>query len=357
MKVLTYQRSELAEVVSRSRRERNNMNIYDISKMAGVSIATVSRVLNGSDRVSEKTRKKVLDAVEETNYIPNVFARGLTLDSMKTVGIMVAETTDRYFAKGVYYTEEALKSHGYDTILNCSGYELEDKQKALEILMSKRIDAAILIGSNYIEPIESDRSYILDASERIPIAIVNGFMEGDNIYCTFCNDFQATFDVTNRLMDAGREKIVFLYQAHTYSCKQKMAGFRAAYQARAVELDEERIVLAKNDLFDAREKLADLRARGIEFDAIVTAGDNFAVAANKFAKEHGIKVPDDLFIVGYDNSELAVTAEPEITSFDSKVEVLSAKAVDSLVKVLNGREASKKICVSGELIQRETTNF
>ena len=134
-------------------------------------------------------------------------------------------------------------------------------------------------------------------------------------------------------------------------------GFRAALQSRAAECDERRIILVKNDLFDTRTKLAELADSGVEFDGIVATNDNFAVAANKFARERGLRVPEDLSIVGYDDSELAISAEPEITSIDSKVEILATEAVNSLVEAFEGGTPKKKICITGEIVERETTAF
>ena len=98
------------------------MNIYDIAELSGVSIATVSRVVNDSPKVSEKTKMKVRAVMEANNYTPNVFARGLGLNSMKTVGIVCPDVSDDYMAGSVAYLEKRLRSYGYDCILYCSGY-------------------------------------------------------------------------------------------------------------------------------------------------------------------------------------------------------------------------------------------
>ena len=100
------------------------MTIYDISKKAGVSIATVSRVLNGSSNVSEKTKQKVLNVIEQCGYTPNAFARGLGLNTMKTIGIMCSDPTDMYLASAINFLETELRSQGYNSILCCTGFEL-----------------------------------------------------------------------------------------------------------------------------------------------------------------------------------------------------------------------------------------
>ena len=154
------------------------MNIYDVSERAGVSIATVSRVLNGNPNVSEKTRNRVLEIMDELGYTPNVFARGLGLNTMKTVGIMCSDSSDPYLANAIYYLERELRSHGYDSILCCTGTSLENKRQYFELLLSKRVDAMILAGSKFIEMKEEDNSYIIEAAKDLPVMLVNGFLDG-----------------------------------------------------------------------------------------------------------------------------------------------------------------------------------
>ena len=152
------------------------MNIYDVSKKAGVSIATVSRVLNGNANVSDKTKNKVLVAMKELDYTPNIFARGLGLNTMKTIGIMCSDSSDTYLANAVYYLEQELRRHNYDSILCCTGQDSETKKKYLDLLISKRVDGIILAGSQFVlnQP-GSDNRYILNAAKEVPIVLANGF--------------------------------------------------------------------------------------------------------------------------------------------------------------------------------------
>ena len=119
------------------------MNIYDIAELSGVSIATVSRVVNDSPKVSEKTKMKVRAVMEANNYTPNVFARGLGLNSMKTVGIVCPDVSDDYMAGSVAYLEKRLRSYGYDCILYCSGYEYE-VQASIDALRKGCIECAAM---------------------------------------------------------------------------------------------------------------------------------------------------------------------------------------------------------------------
>ena len=147
------------------------MNIYDISEQSGVSIATVSRVINNSGYVSEKTRKKVMAVIEKNSYSPNAFARGMSTSSMKTIGILSTNIRDLYQAQCVYYLEQDLKKHGYTAMLCCTGDELEAKKEHVELLASRHVDALIFIGSHFIEKNERDNGYIYAASNHVPVFI------------------------------------------------------------------------------------------------------------------------------------------------------------------------------------------
>ena len=136
----------------------------------------------------EKTRRKVLKVMDELGYTPNVFARGLGLNTMKTIGIMCSDSSDPYLAGAIYYLEQELRRNGYDSLLCCSGYLPETKKKYLELLLSKRVDAVILAGSHYVDGRQKDNDYLIEASKELPIMLVNGCLDGKQIYSTVCDD-------------------------------------------------------------------------------------------------------------------------------------------------------------------------
>ena len=213
------------------------MNIYDVSEKAGVSIATVSRVINGNNNVSEKTKQKVLDVMKEIGYTPNVFARGLGLNTMKTIGIMCTNSADPYLAYAVYYLERELRANGYDAILCCTGNDLSAKKDYLELLLSKRVDAVILVGSKFLETKLADNKYIIDAAAKLPIMLLNGYLEGTNIYGTLCDDESAVYNVTDGLIKSGRRDIVYLYTSTSLSGQCKLAGYKKAHFVHNVPIN------------------------------------------------------------------------------------------------------------------------
>jgi LacI family transcriptional regulator/LacI family asc operon transcriptional repressor len=331
------------------------MNIYDVSEKAGVSIATVSRVINGNPNVSEKTKEKVLTVMEELGYTPNVFARGLGLNTMKTIGIMCADSSDPFLANAVYYLERELRKNGYDSFLCCTGYELKNKQSYLRLLLSKRVDAIILVGSYFIEFNKKDNSYILNAAKEIPIMFINGYLNQPNIYCTLCDDYQSTFDATNLLFEQGKKDILYLYTSKSFSGIEKLNGYKAAVNAKYQSINEDLIQICPGTINDAKEILLNLSDKGLHFDAVFAAEDILAVGAIKYAKEKELKIPNDLSIIGYNNSLLSTCCDPELTTVDNHVETLSITTVNTLMRVLDGNTVPNKTTISNDLILRNTT--
>ena len=330
------------------------MNIYDVSKKAGVSIATVSRVLNGNRNVSDKTKERVLSVMEELGYTPNVFARGLGLNTMHTIGILCSDSSDAFLANAVYYIEQALRKNGYESFLCCTGYELENKKNYLRLLLSKRVDAVILVGSHYLEANKADNNYIISAAEEVPVMMINGYLNHPNIYCTLCDDYQAVYDTVARLAAHGRKNFAFLYRSDSSSSRTKIKGFRDGIAAAGLTISEDAVRLCPNDIPATQTILSDLYNEGTAYDAILTSEDCLAVAAVKFAGTAGLRVPEDLEIVGYNNSLLGICTEPELSTLDNHVETLSITTVNTLMRVLQGADVPNKTMISNDFIVRGT---
>lgn len=333
------------------------MTIYDISEKAGVSIATVSRVLNGSDNVSEKTRQKVLDVINQYEYIPNAFARGLGLNTMKTIGIMCADSSDLFLAKAIYYLEQKLRANGYDSILCCTGYNLENKINCMNLLITKKVDSIILAGSNFVHEKEADNKYIIDAASQVPVMILNAALDAPNVYSVVSDDAASMYDATMRMIEAGIEDILYFYNSYSYSGRKKLAGYRTAMEEKGLLRDEfmQFYQGSHEDVHAMTKHLLNLHGKGISFHGLICSDDIFALAGIKYAKELNLKIPEDLSIIGYNNSLLTNCCEPELTSIDNKLEALCQHLITTLLGVLDGNEMPKKTVFSGELVKRGTT--
>lgn len=334
------------------------MTIYDISEKAGVSIATVSRVLNGSGSVSEKTRKKVLDVISRYEYTPNAFARGLGLNTMKTIGILCADSSDLYLAKAVYYIEQKLRLNGYDSILCCTGYDLEAKAAAVNLLINKKVDALILAGSNFIYENDADNQYVTDAAAQLPLMLLNAALDAPNVYSVISDDFTSVYEATLQMISGGVRDIVYFYNSASYSGKKKLAGYLAAMEEKKLMNGAELVQFyqgSHEDIPAMTEHLKKLHSGGTRFHGVIASDDTLALAAVKFAKLMGYSVPEDFSVLGYNNSILVNCCDPELTSIDNKLETLCQHLINTLMGVLSGNEMPKKTVFSGEIIWRGTT--
>lgn len=333
------------------------INIYDIAKMSGVSIATVSRVVNNNPKVSEKTKAKVMEAIEKSGYTPNVFAQGLGLKSMRTIGILVPSIADLYMSRAVAYIEDNLHDAGYDCILHCSGYTAAEKETHIQLLLNKKIDAIILVGSTYAGSDDETHNtdYIRRAAKDVPVFIINGLVDGENIFCTASNDYQASYDVTTALIESGRTKTLFLTDSRSYSANQKKKGYKQALTNAGINPDDNMMIFTENSI-ETVKKL--LNNTSLEFDSVFATDDAMAIGAIKYALSKNLKVPTDISIVGYNNSTLCICSEPELSSVDNKIEKVCKDTCDRLIQILKGADnVPNQSVVACSLVKRATTDF
>lgn len=336
------------------------MTIYDISKKAGVSIATVSRVLNGSDKVRPATRKKVMDIIEKYDYTPNAFARGMGLHSLQTVGILCADSSDIFLAKAVYYLEQELQVNGYESLLCCTGYNLDIKKNYLDLILSKKVDGIILVGSNFIGTSEEENQYIKDVSSQVPIMLLNAAFDYPNVYSTLCDDYTSMYEITTAMIDAGIRDILYLYNSVSYSGAKKLHGFTAAMEARGVTEYENRLLFYEGDpqqMSDVADYIERFAGEHPSFHGVIASEDPLAIGAMKYARRMKLRVPQDLSVIGYNNSILTTCCTPELSSVDNRLETQTHQLVQTLLGVLAGEEMPKKSIFSGKLIKRGTTLF
>ena len=333
------------------------MNIYDIAELAGVSIATVSRVINDSPNVAEKTKLRVREIMEKHAYVPSGFSRGLGLNSMKTIGLVCPDAADDYIAKAVARLEHSLRDYGYDCVLCCSGYAYEDCQIAVNTLLRRRVDALVLIGSVYAadDPDDQRVNYIREAAKQTPVFLINGWVRGENICCAVCDDFDASYAAVTEMIQSGRRRILFLSDLDTVSTNLKRKGCQAALARAGLKLWGEVGVGLPNQISQTMKEL--MKRPGLDVDGIFAANDALAAGALKYAKRRGLSVPEDLCIIGYNNSELSVCCDPELSTIDSREQRLCQIAIDSMKLRLSGRQASEKVYAKGFLIRRGTTDF
>lgn len=334
------------------------MNIYDISEKAGVSIATVSRVLNNSPHVSEKTRRRVLRVIEQNDYVPNAFARGLGLGSMKTVGLLCPDAADAYLSSALSFLEQAFRRHHYDCLLMCTGRELEARKAGVAALCNRHVDGMVLMGSSFVEDRDENNRYLRDAAAVTPIVLLNGAFACEHVYCVLCDDERATREAVQSLAAEGRKRILYLYHSTNHSGRKKLAGYKAGLEACGLPYDGQLTVMVPKDnrsVTQVRDRLLALADSGVMFDAVLTSEDILAVSAMKYARVKGLRIPEDISVIGYNDSSLCQCTEPELTSIDNRLNAICDQIVQTMLGVLDKREMPQTTVFTCDLIRRGST--
>ena len=193
--------------------------------------------------------------------------------------------------------------------------------------------------------------------EAVTEDLFRAALDAPGIYSTVCNDYEAMYDVARHLIDSGRKDILYLYTSHSYSGLNKVEGYKNALSDHHIPVRRELIHQCAKDVASSRKLMEQLADSGLTFDAVMTSDDSLAVGAVKFAHIRGISVPDELAIVGYNNSILSYCTNPEISSVDTKVEELCTTTVNTLMSVFGGGNAPAKTTIAADFIQKQTTNF
>lgn len=326
------------------------MNIYDIAREAGVSITTVSRVLNNKANVSEKTRRKIQEVLERHSYQPSAIARGLVSGTMKTVAILMVDVRTPHYAMTAFTMEQKLSKLGYMVLLCNTGENREDWKRYLRELYERKADGIILVGSIYKQLEEDDA---LDLVRGIPIVMSNGKIDRENVYSVMVDEGRGIELATEHLYRRGHRKIAYVKDKQTESAERKKNG----YLRKMAELglpEEDRTVCEIEYTAEAGARIAlSLHDKG--YDAVVFGEDLTAVGAVNGLLDAGIAVPGEMAVTGCNNSEYATLCRPGLTSINNKAEVLSELSVQLLVDILAKKTEIAELVVIPELVVRGTS--
>mgnify|MGYP000910282520 FL=1 len=328
------------------------MNIYEVARKAGVSIATVSRVINNSTSVRPETREKVEAALKELKYRPNAIARSLVVNSTHTVGVLASDVRDSYYANAIYILEQEFRRLGYHVILCNTGGELEKRKGYMGLLLEKKVDGIVLVGSVFKE--KTGNRHILDTASVVPVVMLNSFLDGENIYSIKCDDRAATADIVKSLAERGHREIVYIYDVDSFSGLAKLEGFRLGMKTAGLVLKPHSVVKTDSGIIGGEKALERLDARKAPYTAVVTSEDILAAGALKVLARRGRHVPEDVAVFGYNDSLIARCTTPELSTVDNKVGALAKAAANILYRVLQGEAILHHHTIVPELIFRQS---
>lgn len=303
------------------------MTIRDIATKAGVSVATVSRVLNGQSGYSPDTRDRIMQIVEQTGYSRNDLARSLTGKATHSIGVLLPSLTS-YFQSDILWGIETA-SHARDlSVIICNTDKNGSRTlKYLKTLREKRVDGVIFV-SEWLQPEYKSGIESLGA----PVVLVSTYSPFFSFPYVKVDDYQASYDAVAYLIDSGHRRIGMLSGAETdlIAGKPRLEGYRAALRYYGIEFDNSRVAYGDFDYRSGRAAMEALLRRAPDTTAVFAASDEMAVGAMQAVYFSGKRVPEDISIIGYDDTLLAEMAHPALTAVHQPIQKIGSTAVEML---------------------------
>lgn len=323
-------------------------NIKDVAEKSGVTVTTVSRVLNNRGYISEKTREKVQSVMEELNYQPNELARSLLKRKSNFIGLIIPNVSHPFFAELTNYIEYYASKSGYKILL-CNAYQNSKKEKDyIHMLKRNQVDG-IIMGSHILETSEYQNL-------KFPIVAIDRFLSEDIPYIASDN-YNGGAIATKLLIDKGCKKI-----AHISGPLKLNTPANKRYEAFMDIVKENNIphvvVETKLNSFDKieyKQLIHTLFEEHEDIDGIFASSDLIAACIVEVSSVLGRKIPEDLKIVGYDDIDLASLIIPALTTIKQPIKKIGELAIKIILSLINGKEVSKENILPVELIERKTT--
>lgn len=289
--------------------------IYEVSTLAGVSLATVSRVINKNSRVSDKTRQKVLDAMSELGYRPNSIAQSLASKRSNSVGILVPELSGSYHGQLMAGVEAELRAAGKHVIIT-TGYSEEDKEKdGIEFLMGRNCDAIII----HVEAL-SDAYLIALCKGKVPVYLMSRYVEEISEHCISLDNELGGYLATTAVIEEKHSNIAYISgPLFKPDAKERLEGHQRALTHHGLSIDNALIEEGNFRETGGSEGLKNLLEKNIPFSALVCANDEMASGAMTYARELGLALPEQLSIIGFDDNMFAKHIHPQLTTINNPV--------------------------------------
>ncbi len=334
--------------------DRRRLQMADIARMAGVSVSTVSRALNGSPLINEQTRHRIAELARSCNYTINIGAKNLRLQQNKTIAVVIPydatsrqHVSDPFFLSMLGSLADAVTDRGYALLL--SRVSAETLDAAANLVDSGQAVGVLLIGQwRHHDQLNQM------AAHRTPI-VVWGAQLPEQLYCTVGGDNVLGGRLAaEHLLRLGRKRLLFLGDTQLPEVAQRYEGFRRALRAAGVPHARDLMLEVPFDVDVARAALTQLMARGTKVDAVFGCSDLLAITAMQVLREHDFRVPDDVAVVGYDNVPMASYCEPPLTTIHQPVREAGVAMVDALLTLLEGHEAAPRVLPTS-VVPRQST--
>lgn len=332
-----------------------NTTIKEVAKVANVSITTVSRVSNGSKGVSAKTRRRVLNAIKELGYSPSAMASGLKTRISKSIGIAVPDTIGDFYGEVIDGIESVATENGYNLIISLNHHIIKEELKAVNFFKAKKVDGAILVTTL------DDDDYVRSLIEGgFDIVLLDRAPRGLKVDTVKTDNFRGGYIATEYLLNLGHSAILLIRGLSCLdSSRERFNGYKRALKDKKIEYDSTFILNGDFTIDSGYTTIKKyLDEKGLNFTAVFAANDQMAIGAIKALNDKGIVVPDEVSIVGFDDSYISPYILPSLTTIKQRKEEMGKVATELLLNRISSFDKEKKVprqvTISVELIERES---
>jgi LacI family transcriptional regulator len=332
------------------------LTIKDIARIAEVSTATVSMILNNKDEnISPTTRDKVKRIVKENNYIPNTMARSLVTRQTKTIGLVIPDITNPFFPELARGAEDKANEAGYNIIFCNTDDDLDKEEKYINMLAEKMVDGIVFTHSAKRIGGLSDYGW-----GDIPIVLIDRDLDSENVKGkVLVNNLEGAYQGVKHLLDRGYKKIAFITGALTSNtARHRFEGYKNALEAYGIPYDPKYVRVGQYRSEWGVMATTQLLEEKLPFDAVFCGNDLIAISVIKTLKDAGLSIPGDIGVVGFDDIYMASIVEPGLTTVKQPNYEMGYKAVELLIAILEKSEReieNNKIILNTELIIRKSS--
>lgn len=326
--------------------------IYEVAEKSGVSLSTVSRVLNGNQSVNAKLRKKVEQAMADLNYRPNSIARSLASSRSDSIGVLVSELNSPFFGEMMEAIEAVLRASNKHVIITVGHNDLAQEQDGVEFLISRNCDALIL----HVEALSDEQLYDINES-RIPLAIVNRMVPGLEDRCVCLNNEKGGYLSTRHLIEYGHKRIAYIAgPSDKHDANERLAGHKRALMEAGIAFDKK--LCYEGDYSEASgiQGMTHFMDSNVEFSAIACANDWMASGAMTRARDYKLRLPEDLSIVGFDNVIFARQVFPKLTTIHNPIRNMAEMGAKNILKRVYKIDMDLVPMFDPELVKRDSTS-
>lgn len=328
------------------------VTIYDVAREANVSMATVSRVVNGNPNVKPATRKKVLNTIERLGYRPNAVARGLASKRTTTVGVIIPDISNIFFSELARGIDDIATMYKYNIILSNSDQNKEKELRLINNMFEKQVDGLIYMGAGITEEhVQQLRT------SSVPVALAATIDATETIPSVNIDYEQAAYEATTLLIENGTKHPIYISDIGDSVVNQKkLEGFKKAIKEAKQELNEDYIIPTSISYKSGEEVAKKIVEMGDYPKAIFAGSDELALGIINGLQDQGVQVPTDVEVVGFDNTRLATMVRPTLTSVVQPMYDIGAVAMRLLTKFMNKEKVDdQNVILPHQIMRRNST--